>query len=91
MVGCMRWVRELPGVTRAAVDRGAWVGTTGAWGLGWGAVGSEGSALGLQQSCSSRVVCAPSCEVIKKKHTRFCFREKTVSERKPPATASHGK
>lgn len=48
MVGCMRWVRELPGVTLAAVDGGAWVGTTSVWGLGWGAVGSEGSALGLQ-------------------------------------------
>ena len=44
MVGSMRWVRELPGVTLAAVGGGVWVGTTGVWGLGWGAVGSEGSA-----------------------------------------------
>ena len=37
MVGSMRWVRELPGVTLAEVGGGV-------WGLGWGAVGSEGSA-----------------------------------------------
>lgn len=58
---------------------------------GGGAVDGEGSARHpafTAESCSLLVMCDRSWEV-RRKNTQFCFHEKIVLERKPPA--SHGK
>lgn len=44
---------------------------------------------GSRQCCSLLAMCDDSYEVIK--NMQFCFYEKLVPERKPPATTSHGR